>query len=211
MRPRAAIAHAFRHRIGFPPDIVTAQPPAIGLQRKCDAPGDPHKVLRFDTRLRHPVWLCHRTYARCFRVAPMIAAVTGPVIALPATTRPIDDQASASGIAIAKVQPGHPFGSQHAPDCAKHLDEVLDVQRVYRFEPERTAPGIAVHAEGTAVRRPMSAPPCAHMLPSHLIAGLSAAAFFSNTRSPLVAAGRIATPHLRLGSIIPQSPIGWAS
>jgi len=46
------VGHAFRHRIGFQPDDVAPQPPAIGAQGEGNHPRDSDKILGLESGWR---------------------------------------------------------------------------------------------------------------------------------------------------------------
>ena len=53
VRLRRSIRHRFWHRIGFRPDDIGSEKPAVRLKREGDAPWDADEILSFQTILRH--------------------------------------------------------------------------------------------------------------------------------------------------------------
>src|SRR5260370_25826010 len=90
------------------------------------------------------------------RVHP--APEASPSLALRAAARTVADFAATGRLRIAEVQPQRSVIPQHAAQLAEDLDQVRDIELRGRFEAERTAPGVAIHAERDDYFRDISPP-----------------------------------------------------
>src|SRR5437588_10444512 len=115
----AAIRDAFWHRIGFRPDDVLAQIPAIGLEREGNAPWDADQVLRLQIdRLR---------WARHVVENILTFVLTGPATPCCAT---------AAAIRVPEIEPQRAVLAQYAASLAEHFDHTGHVFGEGGFEAE---------------------------------------------------------------------------
>src|SRR4029450_12898735 len=137
MALRRPVGDRLWHRVGFGPDDVGAEPPAVGLKREGDAPGDADEVFRLkalsDEALPPMVYDIVATLRAWQRIS-----ISAP--GLPPRVR------------IPEIHPTCAIGPQHPPHLAEDLDEMLDAELWRRFEPEDAAPG-AAGAEGSGRHR----------------------------------------------------------
>ena len=116
---RRAISDALRHRVRLRPDDARADPPAVVLKRDGQALRHQHQVLRLEAG------------------APFRAAYFGlsvqrrDMLAACAAT-----QLVVVRVGVTVVEPQRSIGAQHPPHPAEHLDQLREMVRPCRFEPD---------------------------------------------------------------------------
>ena len=151
-RHRRPVGDGLGHRRPLRPGDFGTQPPAVGTQREREHPGYADQVFWFEAGQRHAVRLIAVFEARVFRVEVVVAAIAGRPLVFPArplrTTAGRLRLAGAGRVAVADIQKNRAVAAQHPAHLAEYLDQVRDVERRRRLEPERAAPG-AAEAEAT--------------------------------------------------------------
>src|SRR5690606_36089127 len=121
------IRHAFRHRVRFMPNNVSAQIPAVRLKSEGDTPRDADKILglqSFDTATR----------------IPGLSLFQPTLVVVPTS-------AARTVVTVTQVQPDCPVWPQHLANPAEHLDQLRDVLLRCLLQPDLSFDAVIPKAE----------------------------------------------------------------
>src|SRR5690606_624353 len=193
VRLRGPVGDALGHGVGFRPDDVGAQIPAIRLEGEGDAPGEADQVLGLERRHHQSVPL-REHWLPDLATVPGISALgpTVPVVGV---------------VCVPEVKPERPTAAQNPPHLAEDLDHVLDVQLGRRLQPELAEPGAAAHTEPTTVVQAGGALVRTESARCRLFARENVFTPPPFLLAPLVVAVRVPAPHGPGNTVVPEAPI----